>query len=274
MFEGRIGLTAGEFAYLEAGRGGRPLLLVHGFTGSKEDFGEELELLAARGWHAVAPELRGHGASVHLGDEDAYRLELFAQDLVEFVDAMGWGRYSLLGHSMGGMIAQVLALNDPSPIERLVLMDTHHGAVGGLDQALLDLGIAIVRTEGLRAIQDILKLGADPLANPAYERLCSERSGYREWAENKMLNCDPAMYAAAMQWMPILDDRLARLRSLDIPTLVMVGELDAAFREPSALLAETIAGARLDVLPAGGHSPQFEATAAWRASLYSFLDGA
>ncbi len=274
MIEGRIGLRAGEFAYLESGRGGRPLLLVHGFTGSKEDFADELDLLADRGWHAVAPELRGHGASVHLNDEDAYRLDLFAHDIAEFVAALGWRRYTLLGHSMGGMIAQVLTLSDPEPIERLILMDTHHGAVGGLDRELLELGVDIVRTQGLQAIQDILKLGADPLANPAYERLCAERPGYREWADNKMLNCDPAMYAAAMQWMPNLDDRLAQLRSLEIPTLVMVGELDAPFRAASAALAEAIAGARLDVLEAAGHCPQFEATAAWRSSLYSFLDGA
>ena len=49
----------------EAGAGGRPLLMVHGFTGAKEDFADFFDRLAERGWHVVAPDLRGHGASDH-----------------------------------------------------------------------------------------------------------------------------------------------------------------------------------------------------------------
>ena len=56
-----VGDVALEIA--EAGEGGRPFLLVHGFTGAKEDFSPFLDDLAALGWHAVAPDLRGHGGS-------------------------------------------------------------------------------------------------------------------------------------------------------------------------------------------------------------------
>ena len=67
-----------RLAIAEAGVGGRPILLVHGFTGAKEDFTDFLEPLAERGWHAVAPDLRGHGASDHPGDEASYSLEIIA----------------------------------------------------------------------------------------------------------------------------------------------------------------------------------------------------
>ena len=70
---GGVGLEVAE-----AGAGGRPLLLVHGFTGAKEDFTEYLDPLADLGWHAVVADLRGHGASEHPPGEDAYDLELFA----------------------------------------------------------------------------------------------------------------------------------------------------------------------------------------------------
>ena len=61
-------------AVAEAGVGGRPLVLVHGFTGAKEDFTEWLDPLAELGWHAVALDQRGHGESHKPHDEAAYSL--------------------------------------------------------------------------------------------------------------------------------------------------------------------------------------------------------
>src|SRR6476646_1385783 len=99
-----------KLAYAEAGDGGRPFMLVHGFTGAKEDFTEWLDPLATDGWHAVAPDNRGHGASEKPDDESQYPFDLLATDLLELADGL-WGRdtsFVLLGHSMGGMVAQVL----------------------------------------------------------------------------------------------------------------------------------------------------------------------
>ena len=61
----------------EAGTGGRPLLLLHGFTGAKDDFTDYLDPLAELGWHAVAPDQRGHGASAQPHDEMAYSFDAF-----------------------------------------------------------------------------------------------------------------------------------------------------------------------------------------------------
>lgn len=271
MEQRQVSLQAGEFVFLEAGAGGRPLMLVHGFTGSKEDFADELDRLAADGFHAIAPELRGHGDSVWFDDESAYSLEAYTADMWELVDRLGWHRFSLLGHSMGGMIAQMMAISAPERLEALVLMDTHHGSITGIDEELLDAALDVVRHQGLGVLHELLKFGADPAQNPAFERTCAERPGYREWAENKMLNTSPAMYAAMIRQLPTVVDRLDELEGLFVPTLVMVGELDVGFVEPSKRLSERIPNARLDVLADGGHCPQFEATEAWRASLSEFL---
>lgn len=103
-----------DLSVAEAGRGGRPLLLVHGFTGAKEDFADWIDPLADEGWWVVAPDLRGHGASAKPDDEASYSLASFAADLWSLVDGLGWRRFSLLGHSMGGMIAQVLVPISPT----------------------------------------------------------------------------------------------------------------------------------------------------------------
>src|SRR3954454_20069655 len=107
MANRRIPLATGvELEVLEAGSpgSGRKLMLVHGFTGAKEDFADHLDRLGELGWHAVAPDNRGHGASDQPEGTSAYNLEIFARDTLAVADELGWDRFVLLGHSMGGMI--------------------------------------------------------------------------------------------------------------------------------------------------------------------------
>src|SRR5436305_8068343 len=104
----------------EAGAGnGRGVLLVHGFTADAGEVAGVLAPLAERGWHAVAPDLRGHGASDRPTDPAAYSFELLAADVVALADHLGWGRFALVGHSMGGAVAQIVALDHPERLTAL-----------------------------------------------------------------------------------------------------------------------------------------------------------
>jgi pimeloyl-ACP methyl ester carboxylesterase len=264
-----------DLAVAEAGVGGRPLVLVHGFTGAKEDFGDWLEPLAEQGWHVVAPDLRGHGDSAKPAEEAAYSFEVFAVDLLGLLDLFGFATATVLGHSMGGMVVQTAALQAPERFDALILMDTSHRPIR-TDPAVVDLGVTIARQEGMAALklaQD--GLGADgPLGSDADQRVRQERPGYAEFGERKLLAASPVMYAAML---PALTDtagghdRLDELRSLSTPALVMVGEQDAPFRKPSERMADAIPGAQLAVIPGAGHSPQFESPDAWWAALQGFL---
>jgi pimeloyl-ACP methyl ester carboxylesterase len=263
-----------RLAVAEAGEGGRPLLLVHGFTGAKEDFTEWLDPLAELGWHAVAPDQRGHGASSQPEDEEHYSFEAFATDLLALLDALGWDRGAVLGHSMGGMVVQTAALRAPERFEAIVLMDTSHRALR-TDEGLVELAIAMARSEGLAAVmaaQDAL--GADaPLGTGAHQRLLDTRPGYKEFGDRKLLASSPAMYAAMIK--AITDatglDRLPELEQIDVPTLVLVGEEDKPFRKPAQRMADAIADAELVVIPDAGHSPQFENPEQWWKALSTFL---
>jgi len=261
-----------SIAISEAGEGGRPLLLVHGFTGAKEDFGEVLDRFADAGWHAVAPDLRGHGSSSQPASEDAYDLELFADDLWALVDALGWEEFVLLGHSMGGMIAQVAATRHPSRLRGLVLMDTSHGPPDGVDGSLMDLGVAVAREQGLETLRVLQDEHAAPLDTPAALRLRKERPGWDEFERRKFLACSAAMWAAMAPKMLSQADRLESLSTLSMPVLVVVGEQDRPFLGHSERMAKTIPTAQLVVIPDAGHSPQFENTEAWWDALKSFLE--
>ncbi|MCU1497965.1 MAG: putative hydrolase or acyltransferase of alpha/beta superfamily [Acidimicrobiales bacterium] len=255
----------------EAGRGGRPLLLVHGFTGVKEDFADWMGALADEGWWVVAPDLRGHGASDKPAEEGDYSLAIFAADLLALVDELGWGSFSLLGHSMGGMIAQELVVAAPGRLERLVLMDTCHGPVEGVDAEVVALGVDVLRTQGLPALLDLIELLQPPERSPAEEHIRSARVGYSEWADGKVRSCSPAMYAAMAQELTSRVDRLADLAALTIPVQVVVGAQDRNFVAAAQRMAAAVTTAELVVIPDAAHCPQLENPAAWWEAVAPFL---
>lgn len=270
-----IDIGGGErLAIDEVGEGGRGLLLVHGFTGGRVDFADHLDALADAGWWVVAPDLRGHGDSWHPEDESEYSFDHFARDMWALVDALGWDRLVLLGHSMGGMIAQVAAAQRPSALDGLVLMDTTHGPLE-IDRDLALLGAQLVRDGGMAAVKEAMDAmeGDGPLGTPANERVLAERPGYRELGDRKFLGSSPAMYASMIAQMLDQADRLQHLADVAAPTLVIVGEQDTPFLAPSEAMATAVAGARLEVIADAGHSPQFENPDAWRSVMLDFLAG-
>ncbi|MBA3303613.1 MAG: alpha/beta hydrolase [Acidimicrobiia bacterium] len=268
----RVDVGPGELAVLETGAGGRPLLLLHGFTGGADDFVDHLVPLAEDGWHVVAPNQRGHVDSYAPGTEAGYSLRLFAAEALALADALGWGRFALLGHSMGGMIAQILALQAAQRLDGLVLMDTCHGPVD-IDPAMAMSAVELVRAKGIDALAELLAGQADggPLETPAARRIRETRPDLVAEGERRLRACSPAMYAAMVVEMLGPEDRLEALAGLDAPTLVVVGEQDAPFLAPSRRLAEALPGARLEVIADAGHSPQVEAPEAWAKALRTFL---
>ena len=262
-----------ELAVASAGSGDRGrVLLLHGFGGAKEDFSDWLDPLAADGWRAVAYDQRGHGQSAHPDDEAAFSLQIFQDDLLALVDSLGWDRFVLLGHSMGGMVAQLVALAAPARLCGLILMDTSHGPIDGLDPQLVSLGQRVVREGGMPALLSAQRAtGAGPLDSPAHLRLVAEREGYQEFCDRKTLATSPLMWLALSSQMVGQSDRLSELDRLSMPVLVLVGEQDEAFLGPSRAMSSVIPRAQLAVVPDAGHSPQFEAPEAWSQLVRAFL---
>lgn len=264
-----------ELGLREAGVGGRPLLLVHGFTGSGADFMDVIEPLADDGWHVVAPDQRGHGASFKAGHEAAYAIDHYVTDLFGLLDALGWTKTVVLGHSLGGMIVQTAVLARPERFGALVLMDTAHSALRG-DAGGIELMCTLVRDKGMVGVHAFMEsvggsLGAEA---PAAARLNATREGYAAFGTQKLLSCDPCMYAAMLQQISGVipqEDRLPRLPSIAMPTLVLVGEQDRPFLKSSRRMADAVPGAELVVIPDAAHSPQFENTEAWLAAVGGFL---
>ncbi len=258
----------------ETGVGGRPLLMLHGLTGAKEDFGDWWGQLAERGWHVVAPDLRGHGASDHPPRTQDYTLELFEADVLALVDDLGWDRFVVLGHSMGGMISQAIAVDHPDRLDGLVLMDTVADASslegGGAQMLVLKV---VMRLFGMKALARFLRK-PPPRSPESVVRLYAERPGYVEWTQAKILASSPTMARAMTADLGRRADRVPKLAALDLPVLVIVGEHDIpGFVEGSRRMADAIPGATFVLLAGAAHSPQLETPEAWWTTLTGFLDG-
>jgi pimeloyl-ACP methyl ester carboxylesterase len=257
-------------AIAETGAGGRPLLMVHGFTGAKEDFADWWDQLAQRGWHVVAPDLRGHGASDHPPHPGDYSLDIFEADLIALVDDLGWDRFVLLGHSMGGIVGQAIAIHNPERLDGLVLMDTVAGPVssGGVSLLLRAAG----RLFGLKAMARFVRK-PPPRSPQSVRRLYAERPDYGASVEAKVLATSPVMARTMMAELTRKADRLPELRLLDLPVRVIAGEYDMpGFVASSQAMADAIPGATMVVLEGAAHSPQYETPDAWWAALTEFLD--
>ncbi len=120
------GLT---FAVDEAGDGPDVALCLHGFPENRSSWRHQLEPLAAMGWHAVAPDMRGYGDSSRPRGVAAYRLAHLVADAAALFDAYGARRRLLVGHDWGALVAWTFAVQQTRPLDGLVVMNVPHPAV-------------------------------------------------------------------------------------------------------------------------------------------------
>lgn len=248
---------------------GPALVLVHGFTGAKEDFADQVPALA-RLSRVIMFDLRGHGASDKPDDGAAYTLDRLALDVLAVADALGADRFRLLGHSMGGMVARRVVLSVPERVTGLILMDTSPGPPSGVDPDLAKAAAVLAVTDGMEVLRELLD-EMNPLNTAAHERVARERPGYEEWDRSKFMKTSPVAYANLITDIVDQPDALADLAHVRCPTLVIVGEQDEAFLPDSRAMAEVIPGADLVVVPDAGHSPQFENPDVYLASMERLL---
>ena len=250
--------AAGPLAALDTG--GAPalgtVLMVPGYTGSKEDFAPLLRPLAAAGYRVVALDQRGQHESSGPADPAEYSVEILGADVAAVAEALR-GQDSeplhLVGHSFGGLVARAAVIARPDLFRSLTLLGSGPGGLTGRRAELLDHLAPLLDEGGVRRVHEMLELvaAADPkaLAIPAATRAFLSKIF--------LLHDEPALrgMADAMLAEP---DRVAELRATGVPVLVAHGEADDAWLpHVQADMAERL-GARHEVITSSIHSPAVE----------------
>lgn len=243
-----------------------PLVLIHGFTGGRIDFADVIDDLAADR-RVVIWDHRGHSDSTNTGDPDSYTFDLLVADAVAALDALGLDRFHLLGHSMGGVVAQRLTLEHPDRVASLILMDTLAEAGSAIPQSWIDKFVAIGRAEGMGKVADTM----DAVTTGTSVALEADRPRIAARNRHKLVNMDVEAFGALARELRTFDALLPRLSQIACPTTVIVGELDVNLRDQSDAIAAAVPGADLVVIDGAGHCPQEERRDAWLAAVRRHL---
>lgn len=248
--------------------------------------GEPLVLIPGLGydgwmWHRMIPGLAEHFQVISLDNRGSgqsakppgpYSAQLLAADAVGLLDELGLQRAHVMGHSMGGFIAQALALDYPERVDRLILSATNFGGPRHVP----------ITPEAMAVLTDV---SGDPIERLRRGIVVSGAAGFAEknpefieyWVNYRVQHpIDPAGYqsqlAIGLSLIPEAAAFEGRLGNVQAPTLVLFGAQDKVVPPGNAdLLAARIAGARVVILPDAGHFFPFETPDAAVAAVVGFL---
>lgn len=271
LFATRVSTRSGEVVRYDVGdvtlsvdmRGDGPaLLMVHGFPLDRTIWSHQVSTLS--GWRRIAPDLRGMGTS---DVADQYSMALYADDLIRLLDKLRIQRAVVAGLSMGGYVVFEMLRRYKDRISGVILCDTKADA----DSA-----------EGKKGRDDAIKLVKEQGSAVFAERMLSKVLGRTTMQINAplvsqvrdmMARTSPAGIVGALTAMRDRPDSTGLLASIDVPTLVVVGQEDELTPPAAArAMTEAIPSAAMTVIPAAGHITPLEAATSVSRVFAEFLE--
>ena len=246
---------------------GEPLLLIQGMSGNHLAWGEPFLSDLERDFDVVAYDHRGVGRSSAV--TDPFTITDLADDAAALIAALGWEAAHVVGISMGGMVAQELALRHPDRIRTLTLGCTYAGGEGSAltsSQVSTKLADAMMAGDPDRAIATAYEVNV----SPGYG---ADKSAYGTFYE--MATALPTPVPVIMLQMQAIaaHNTLDRLEEISAPTLVIHGTVDEMLPYSNAvLIASKIPDAQLETLEGVGHMFWWEQPERSAAAIRSLVE--
>lgn len=266
----RLATARGDFATLEANppiparERGPAVLLLPGWTGSKEDFLALLVPLATSGHRIIAVDQRGQYETAGQDEPRAYTLESLGQDALALARALDAGPVHLVGHSFGGLVARSAVLENPRAFASLTLLCSGPAGMTGAQADLLRLMVEAIPANGLAAVyaakRELERMNG--LAEPAPE--------IAAFLERRFLSNHPVSLTEITRWLVDAPDRTAALAACRVPTLVAYGADDDGWPVTEQRRMAERLSARQVAIPRAGHSPAVEQPESTTRALTAF----
>jgi len=268
-------VKAGEntYAYRQFGSGpGTPLLFLQHFTGTLDNWDPAVTDSLALGRPVVLFESPGIGGS---GGKVPETVAGMADHAMKFLDALSLTRVDVLGFSLGGMVAQVMALKRPALVRRIILTGT--GPAGGV-------GVAMDRPELLTIFVDQKMPPGDKLLKLFFEPTESSQSAGRKFVQRLARRTEDtdtpttaeaagAQLAAMAAWAKSGGQPHAELKKITQPVLVTNGNNDIMIPTVNSFtLSAHMPNAQLIIYPDSGHGSLFQHAGAFTSHVTEFLD--
>ena len=227
-----------------------PIVLVHGAGGSSQRWSEQLSIFDSQ-YNSWVMDLPGHGKS-----EGSLLSNI--KDMAEFIDdfsgALFLGKFVLVGHSMGGAIAQEFALQYPEKLSGLILIGT--GA----------------RLKVSREILGTLAAGQMPFKDVNHLYGSSTPDNKREEAMREMNELSPAVYWADFEACNKFD-RVLSVEKIKVPSLIIVGDEDVMTpMKYSQFLSSNLLNSQLRIIKGAGHMCMLEKPTEVTEEIKNFID--
>jgi pimeloyl-ACP methyl ester carboxylesterase len=264
----RIQVGALSVAVSEAGDG-PPVVLLHGLACGKRMWFHQLRVLRKR-FRVIAYDQRGHGGTDAPSAATDYSAAHLARDLVDLLDALKIERAAIVGFSLGGGPALALAASKPERVSRLVLADVGAGADDPMKiEAMARQWVALIG-QG-KAGQLVCEMLRSELFKFYARRSTRRRDHMAALIRATPLNGLRFTLSEVLAKRKSLFRLTGVLKSVRVPTLVLVGQQDYVCSKASRLLAQSISGAALKIIDGSGHMSPLEQPAAFSAALMEFL---
>ena len=248
---------------------GSPVVLLHGLACGKRVWFHQIRALRSR-FRVIAYDQRGHGQTDAPTNATDYSAAHLARDLVGVLDALKIERAAIVGFSLGGGPALALAASKPERISRLVLADVGAGADDPLKIESMTRRWGALIAEG-----KVDELVCEMLRSEFY-KVYARRDARRRDHMAALIRATP-IDGLRFTLSEVLAKRKSLFRltepmkSVRVPTLVLVGEYDYVCSKGARLLAQTIPNTMLKIIPGSGHMSPLEQPAAFTAALCEFL---
>jgi pimeloyl-ACP methyl ester carboxylesterase len=249
--------------YVEQTGSGDDVICISGLADEGACWVDQVAGLSDR-WRITTFDNRGVGRSAAPAGE--YRITDFAADTAALMDELGIDRAHVLGSSMGGAIAQELALGYPEKVRSLVLNGTYCRGDHFFREVIRSWQWAARKSDNLRDFLNVVNLWC--FSPRIYNEGIMEEWLTEAAASEHAQSVDAFVRSADAL---IAHDSADRVGAIAVPTLVTVGELDLCLPERfSRELVDRIPGARLQVIADNGHQPFQEDPPAYNAILAEF----